>query len=181
MWSSKPRSRHTPSLRTWGAAGAAVALTLLAGCGGSPDGPRSSRPATTPQPVVQGAVLATSGAVDGTLVPEGVPTCTTNSATLFGEIGGEKYSLTVFAPFANYPGGQTITLPPPPQIDAGVKLTGNRAGPWVADRTGGSGVISVALNLRSGSFDAKLVGADGSGVAAVGSWDCGGGGTTAST
>ncbi len=169
------------SLRAWAAAGALGSLALLAACGGSPDGPRTARPPTTPQPVVQGAVLAVSGAVDGKLVPQGVPTCTANSATLYGEIGGEKYSLTVFAPFANYQGGQTITLPPPPQIDAGVKLTGNRAGPWVADRSGGSGVITVGPNLRSGSFDAKLVGADGSGVAAVGSWDCAGGGTTPST
>jgi hypothetical protein len=121
-----------------------------------------------------------SGAVEGTLVPEGVPTCTTTTATLYGEIGGEKYSLTVFAPFANYPGGQTITLPPPPQIDAGVKLTGVRAGLWVADRSGGSGLITVGLNLRSGSFDAKLVRQDGSQVAAVGSWDCGGGMTLSS-
>jgi hypothetical protein len=181
MWSSKPRSRHTPSLRAWAAGGAAAALTLLAACGGSPDGPRTSRPATTPQPVVQGAVLATSGAVDGTLVPQGVPTCTTTTATLYGEIGGEKYSLTVIAPFANYPGGQTITLPPPPQIDAGVKLVGVRAGPWAADHSGGSGLITVGQDLRSGSFDAKLVGADGSRVAAVGSWDCGGGRTTPST
>jgi hypothetical protein len=181
MRSSERRSRHAPSWRAAAAAGAAAAFTLLAACGGSPDGPRTSRPATTPQPVVQGAVLATSGAVNGTLVPEGVPTCTTNSATLYGEIGGEKYSLTVFAPFANYAGGQAITLPPPPQIDAGVKLNGNRAGPWVADRSGGSGLIAVGPNLRSGSFDTKLVGADGSGVAAVGSWDCGGGGTTPST
>jgi hypothetical protein len=113
-------------------------------------------------------------------VPEGVPTCTTTTATLYGEIGGKKFSLTVIAPFANFPGGQTITLPPPPQIDAGVKLTGVRAGPWVADRAGGSGLITVGPNLRSGSFDAKLAGQDGSEVAAVGSWDCGGG-TTAST
>jgi hypothetical protein len=85
---------------------------------------------------VESAVLALSGAVEGTLVPEGVPTCTTNTATLYGDIGGEKYSLTVFAPFANYPGGQTITLPPPPQIDAGLKLTGVRAGPWVGGPVG---------------------------------------------
>lgn len=173
MWSSNRRSRHAPSLRDWAAVGVVTALTLLGACGGSPDGPRTSRPATTPQPAVEGAVLAVSGAVDGTLVPEGVPTCTTTTATLYGEIGGEKYSLTVFAPFANYPGSQTITLPPPPQIDAGVKLTGTRGGPWVADRSGGSGVITVGENLRSGSFDAALVGQDGSQVAAVGSWECG--------
>jgi len=35
----------------------------------------------------------------------------------------------------------------------------------------------VGQNLRSGSFDAALVGQDGSQVAAVGSWDCGGGST----
>jgi hypothetical protein len=167
------------SLRAGAAAGTVIALTLLVACGGS-DGPRTARPATTPQPAVEGAVLAVSGAVEGSLVPGGVPTCTTTSATLFGEIGGKKYSLTVFAPFANFPGGQAITLPPPPQIDAGVKLTGVRAGPWAADRSGGSGAITVGLNLRSGSFDAKLVGQDGSEVAAVGSWDCGGG-TTPST
>jgi hypothetical protein len=109
-----------------------------------------------------------------------VPTCTTTTATLYGEIGGEKYSLTVIAPFANYPGGQTITLPPPPQIDAGVKLVGVRAGPWVADHSGGSGLITVGQDLRSGSFDAKLVGQDGTDVSAVGSWECGGG-TTPST
>jgi hypothetical protein len=126
-------------------------------------------------------VLAVSGAVDGTLVPQGVPTCTSTTATLYGEIGGEKYSLTVIAPFANYPGGQTITLPPPPQIDAGVKLVGVRAGPWAADRSGGSGLITVGQDLRSGSFDAKLVGQDGTEVAAVGSWECGAGGTTPST
>jgi hypothetical protein len=31
----------------------------------------------------------------------------------------------------------------------------------------------VGLNVRSGSFDARLVGQDGSAVAAVGSWECG--------
>jgi hypothetical protein len=148
-----------------------VALILVA-CDGS-DTRLAKQPATTPQPAPKGAVLAVSGAVEGTLVPEGVATCTTTTATLYGEIGGEKYSLTVFAPFANYPGGGAITLPPPPQLDAGIKLTGVRAGPWVADRSGGSGQITVGLNLRSGSFDAKLVGQDGSQVAAVGSWECG--------
>ena len=159
--------------RAWAAIGAAVALTLVACGGAGPDEARTARPATTPQPTVEGAVLALSGAVEGTLVPEGVPTCTTNTATLYGDIGGEKYSLTVFAPFANYPGGQTITLPPPPQIDAGLKLTGVRAGPWVADRSGGTGVITIGLDLRSGSFDAKLAGPEGGEVAAVGSWECG--------
>jgi hypothetical protein len=44
---------------------------------------------------------------------------------------------------------------------------------WVADRSGGSGQITVGLNVHSGSFDTLLVGQDGSEVAAVGSWECG--------
>lgn len=163
--------RTTTSIRAWVVAGAVVVLAL-AGCGGS-DTKLAKQPATTPQPVPKGAVLAVSGAVQGTLMLTGVPTCTTTTATLFGTIGGDKYSFTVFAPFANFPGGGTVTLPPPPEIDAGARMTGVRAGPWAADRSGGSGQITVGLNLRSGSFDVKLVGQDGSEVAAVGSWECG--------
>ena len=158
-------------IRVGAVAGAVVALTLAA-CDGS-DTRLAKQPATTPQPAPPGVALAVSGAVDGTLVPEGVPTCTTTTATIFGTIGGKKYSLTVFAPFANFPGGGAIDLPSPPQLDAGVRLNGELAGPWVADRNGGSGRITVGLNLRSGSFDARLVGQDGSEVAAVGMWECG--------
>lgn len=158
-------------MRAWVVAGTVVAL-IQAACGGS-DTRLQKQPATTPEPAPQGVALAVSGAVDGTLVPEGVPTCTTTTATIFGTIEGTKYSLTVFAPFANYPGGGAIDLPPSPQLDAGVRLNGERAGPWVADKSGGSGRITVGLNLRSGSFDTHLVGQDGSEVAAVGMWECG--------
>jgi hypothetical protein len=150
--------------------GALVVLTLIA-CGS--DRRLAERPPTTPHPVPSGVALAVSGTVEGTLTPTGVPTCTTTTATIFGDIGGEKYSLTVFAPFANFPGGGTVDLPPPAQLDAGITLTGVSAGFWTADRSGGSGRITVGMNLRSGSFDARLVGRDGSEVAAVGSWECG--------
>jgi hypothetical protein len=166
------RTRRTTASVRASAATAAVVALLLAACDGS-ESRLAKQPATTRQPAPQGVALAVSGAVDGTLVPEGVPTCTTTTATIFGTMGGDKYSLTVFAPFANYPGGGAIDLPPPPQLDAGVRLNGERAGPWVADRTGGLGRITVGLNLRSGSFDTHLVGQDGSEVAAVGSWECG--------
>lgn len=147
-----------------------VALALVA-CGS--DRRLADRPAITQQPVPPGNALAVSGAVTGTLTPTGVPTCTPTTATIYGEIGGEKYSLTVFAPFANFPGGGTIDLPPPAQLDAGIKLTGLRSGSWVADRSAGSGRVAVGLNLRSGFFDAQLVAQDGGQVAAVGSWECG--------
>jgi hypothetical protein len=164
-------SRRTPKTARY-ATGAAIVVVMLAACGGS-DTRLQKQPATTPQPAPPGVALAVNGAVDGTLVPGGVPTCTTTTATIFGTIGGKKYSLTVFAPFANFPGGGAIDLPTSAQLDAGVRLNAERAGPWVADRSGGSGRITVGLNLRSGSFDTHLVGQDGSEVAAVGMWECG--------
>jgi hypothetical protein len=164
-----PTGSESGGLRARTAAVAIVVLVVVA-CGS--DRRLAERPRTAPQPVPPGVTLAVSGAVEGALAPTGVPTCTTTTATIYGEIGGEKYSLTVFAPFASLPGGGTVDLPPPAQLDAGIVLTGVRTGSWAAARSRGSGRITVGPNPRSGSFDALLVGEDESQVTAVGSWEC---------
>jgi hypothetical protein len=147
-----------------------VALTLVA-CGGS-DQRTDEHPPTTPVPTFEGEYLVVSGAVEGTLVPDGPATCTTTTATLSGTIGAEKYGLIVTAPFADVTAGGTVDLPPPPQLDAGIKLTGSRSRAWVADASGGAGRITAGMDLVSGSFDAQLVASDGTAVHAVGTWSC---------
>ena len=123
-------------------------------------------------PTFEGESLVVTGAVKGTLVPDGTATCTTTTATLSGTIAAEKYSLIVTAPFADVTGGGTVDLPPPPQLDASIKLTGTRSREWVADASRGSGRITVGMDLVSGSFEAKLVASDRTTVNVVGTWSC---------
>jgi hypothetical protein len=155
-----------------------VVLGLVA-CGADDRRLGGGRPGGAPQATVDGNSLTLSGAVDEELTPDGPPSCSPTTVALYGTIGGEKLGLAVFAPFANFPGGQTIDLPPPSSIDAGVRLNGLRAGPWRADASAGSGRITVELNLQTGSFDADLVADDGSRVHAVGTWRCSTGGPVA--
>ena len=155
-----------------------VALALV-GCASEDRRLDAGRPAAAPKGPVEGVALSVSGAVEGELTPEGPPSCSPATVALYGTIGGEKFGLTVFAPFANFPGGQTIDLPPPQSLDAGIRLNGLRAGPWVAGASGGSGRITVGVNLQSGSFDADLVADDGSRVHAAGTWVCTTGGPVA--
>jgi hypothetical protein len=147
-----------------------VALTLVA-CGGS-DSPTDEHPATTRLPTAERNFFVANGAVEGTLVPEGPAKCTTTTAILSGAVGGEDYGLIVTAPFASITAGGVVGLPPPPQLDASVKLSGSRSRAWGADASGGSGIIRVGMDLVSGSFDAQLVASDGSAVHAVGMWSC---------
>jgi hypothetical protein len=123
-------------------------------------------------PTVEGENLVVTGAVDGTLVPDGTAVCTTTTATLSGTIAAEKYSLIVTAPFADVTGGGTVDLPAPPPLDASIKLTGTRSREWVADSSRGSGRITVGMDLVSGSFEAKLVASDRTTVSVVGTWSC---------
>ncbi|HMG25459.1 MAG TPA: hypothetical protein VKH36_01450 [Acidimicrobiia bacterium] len=160
-----------------------VALVLVA-CGADDRRLGGGRPGGAPQPPIEGDAVALSGAVDGELRIDDPPSCSPTTVALFGRIAGEQYALTVSAPFASFPGGQTIDLPPPPSVEAGVKLNGLRAGPWRADSSAGSGRITVGLNLQNGSFDADLIAADNSRVHAAGTWQCTTGGpipTTATT
>jgi hypothetical protein len=150
---------------------ALVALVLVA-CGADDRRLGGGEPAGAPRTAVQGVALAVTGAIDGELTPTEPPSCSPASVALVGTIGGARYGLTVFAPFASFPGGQSIDLPPPSGVDAGVRLNGLRAGPWRADASRGSGTITVGLNLQTGSFDADLVADDGSAVHAVGTWQC---------
>jgi hypothetical protein len=150
---------------------ALVALTLVA-CGTDDRRLGGGRPGAASQPPVEGDAVAVTGAVDGNLKINDPPSCTPTTVALFGTIGGQSYALTVFAPFANFPGGQTIDLPLPASVSAGVKLNGLRTGPWRAGASAGSGRITVGLNLQTGSFDADLVADDGSRVHAAGSWRC---------
>jgi hypothetical protein len=162
-------------------AAGAVALVALAlvGCASEERRLDADRPRAALTTAPAGAALTVSGAVEGELKPEGSPSCSPATVALYGTIGGEKFGLTVFAPFANFPRGQTIDLPPPPTLDAGIRLNGFRAGPWLAGAAGGSGRITVAANLQSGSFDAELVADDGSRVHATGTWECTTGGPVA--
>jgi hypothetical protein len=146
-----------------------VTLTLVA-CGGS-DSQTDEHPATTPMPTAEGNFFVAGGAVEGTLLPEGPATCTTTT-TLSGTVGGEEYGLIVTAPFAGVSAGGIVALPPRPQLDASIKLTGSRSGAWAADPSGGSGLIRVGMDLGSGPFDAQLVASDGTAVHAVGTWTC---------
>lgn len=157
---------------------AVVALALVA-CGADDRRLGGGRPGAAPQPPVEDDAVTLSGAVDGRLRIDDPPSCSTSTVALFGTIADEHYALTVFAPFITLPAGQTIELPPPPSVEAGVKLTGLRAGPWRADVSAGSGRIIVGLNLQTGSFGADLVAGDGSRVSAAGTWRCVTGGPTA--
>jgi hypothetical protein len=157
-------------LRAGPAAIAMVALTLVA-CGGS-DSQTDEHPATTPMPTAEGNFFVADGAVEGTLVPDGPATCTTTTAILSGTVAAEDYGLIVTAPFASVTAGGVVGLPPPPELDASVKLTGSRSREWVADASRASGIIRVGMDLVSGSFDAQLVASDGSAVHAVGTWSC---------
>jgi len=148
-----------------------VALALAA-CGSDDRRLGGGKPGAAPQPSVRGDAVALSGEVNGALQMHDPPSCSPSSVALVGTIGGEQYSLTVFALFANFPGGQTIDLPQPAAVSTGVKLSGLRAGPWQADSSRGSGRITVGLDLRTGSFDADLVGDDGGRVHAAGTWLC---------
>jgi hypothetical protein len=152
------------------AAIAMVALALVA-CGGS-DEQTGEHPATTPMPTAEGNFFVADGAVEGTLVPDGPATCTTTTAILSGTVAAEDYGLIVTAPFASVTAGGVVGLPPPPELDASVKLTGSRSREWVADASRGSGIIRVGMDLVSGSFDAQLVASDGGAVHAVGTWSC---------
>jgi len=159
-----------------------VALVLVA-CGADDRRLGGGKPGAAPQPPVEGDAVSLQGAVDGELRIEDPPSCTPESVALFGTIAGVRYALTVSAPFASY-GGQTVDLPPPTSVDAGVKLNAVRAGLWRADAAAGSGRITVGLDLQTGSFDADLVAADLSHVHAAGTWQCTTGGpvpTTATT
>jgi hypothetical protein len=158
----------------------AAALGLCA-CGADDRRLGGGRAAAAPQPPVEGDAVTLSGAVDGELKIKDPPSCSQATVALFGTVTGTQYALTVFAPFANFPGGQTFDLPPPPTVQAGVKLNGLRTGPWRADASVGSGRITVGLNLQSGSFDADLVADDGSGVHAAGTWQCTTGGPIATS
>jgi hypothetical protein len=160
------------------ATAALVALTLIA-CASEDRRLDAGRPRGVAKTAPEGVALTVSGAVEGELKSDGPPSCSPATVALYGTIGREKFGLTVFAPFANFPGGQTFDLPPPPSLDAGITLNGLRAGPWRAGASGGSGRISVGLNLQSGSFDADLVAADGSRVHATGTWVCTTGGPVA--
>jgi hypothetical protein len=155
--------------RAWAAA-IVIAALMLGACGGS-DRQSNERPATTPMPTFEGESLVATGAIGGTLVPDGTATCTTTTATLSGTIAAQKYSLIVTAPFADITGG-TVELPPPPQLDASIKLTGSRSREWVADASHGSGRITVGMDLVSGSFEAQLVASDATVVNAIGTWSC---------
>jgi hypothetical protein len=162
------------------AAGTAALVALaLVGCASEDRRLDAGRPRPASRPAVQGIGLTVSGAIEGALTPEGPPSCSPATVALYGTIGGEKFALTVFAPFATFPGGQTIDLPPPPSLDAGIRLNGLRAGPWIADASRGLGRITVGVNLQSGSFDADLVAGDGSRVHAAGTWVCTTGGPVA--
>jgi hypothetical protein len=160
-----------------------VVLVALALCACGTDDRRlgGGRPGAAPQPPVEGDAVALSGAVDGELAIKDPPSCSQATVALFGTVSGTQYALTVFAPFANFPGGQTFDLPPPPTVQAGVKLNGLRAGPWRADASAGSGRITVGLNLQTGSFDADLVAENGSRVHAAGTWQCTTGGPVATS
>jgi hypothetical protein len=159
-------------VRIAGAGTVALIALVLVACGADDRRLGGGEPGGAPRPAVQGVALTVSGAVDGELRPTEPPSCSPLSVALVGTIGGERYGLTVFAPFANFPGGQSIDLPPPSAVDAGVRLNGLRAGPWRADASRGSGRITVGLNLQTGSFDADLVAVDGSRVHAAGTWQC---------
>ena len=159
----------------------AVALVALAACGADDRRLGEGRPGAAPEPPVQGDAVAVSGAVDGELRIDRPPSCSPTTVALFGTIAGQTYALTVLAPFANFPGGQTIDLPAPASIGAAVKLNGLRAGPWRADSSAGSGRITVGVNLQTGSFDADLVARDGSTVHAAGTWQCTTGGPVPTT
>jgi hypothetical protein len=164
-------------------AAAIVALVVLAlvACGADDRRLGGGRPGAAPQPSVEGDAVAVTGAVDGDLRIDAPPSCTPTTVALVGTIGGEAYALTVSAPFANFPGGQTIDLPPPATVEAGVKLNALRTGPWRADASGGSGTVTVGVNLQTGSFDADLVADDGSRVHATGTWRCTTGGPVPTT
>ncbi|HYV60745.1 MAG TPA: hypothetical protein VFA62_11810 [Acidimicrobiia bacterium] len=157
-----------------------VALALVA-CGADDRRLGGGRPGAAPQPSVEGDAVALSGAVDGELKIDDPPSCSPSTVALFGTLAGRQYAVTVIAPFASLPGGQTIDLPQPPSVDAAVKLNGVRAGPWRADAAVGSAHITVGLSLQTGSFDADLVGVDGSRVHAAGTWQCTTGGPIPTT
>ena len=157
-----------------------VALTLVA-CGSDDRRLGGGRSGAAPQPPVAGNAVGLSGAVDGQLRIDDPPSCSPTTVALFGTIDGKQYAVTVLAPFANFPGGQTIDLPPPTSVDAGVTLNGLHAGPWRADASVGSGRITVGLNLQTGSFDADLVAEDGSRGHAAGTWQCATGGPVPTT
>lgn len=158
-----------------------VAALALCACGSDDRRLGGGHPGAAPQPPVVGDAVSLSGAVDGELKIKDPPSCSPATVAIFGTISGMQYALTVFAPFANFPGGQTFDLPQPPTVDAGVKLNGLRTGPWRADASVGSGRITVGLSLQSGSFDADLVGGDGSRVHAAGAWQCTTGGPVPTT
>jgi hypothetical protein len=105
------------------AAGLAVASGVV-GCGGS-EKPRLP-PAPSPATAASQSALAVHGALEGDLVPRGSATCTSNDVSLFGTVGKTKVSLTVFAPFAYYPGNDTISLPAPSGVDIGIRLDADR-------------------------------------------------------
>jgi hypothetical protein len=159
---------------------ALVALVLVA-CGADDRRLGGGKPGAAPQPPVTGDAVTLSGTVDGELRIDDPPSCSPETVALFGTIAGVRYAVTVSAPFASLPGGQTIDLPPPPSVDVGVRLSGLRAGPWRADASAGSGHIVVGLNLQMGSFDADLVAADNSRVHAAGTWQCTTGGPVPTT
>jgi len=159
---------------------ALVALTLLA-CGTDDRRLGGGHPGAAPQPSVEGDAVALTGAVEGQVRIDDPPSCSPTSVALVGTLGGRAYALTVFAPFANFPGGQTIDLPPPSTVPAGVKLSGVRTDPWRAGASAGSGRITVGVNLQTGSFDADLVADDGSRVHATGTWQCTTGGPMTTT
>jgi hypothetical protein len=181
LLASSSRAEPVACLAMRIAAAGAVALVALAlvGCASEERRLGADRSRASPTIAPAGVALTVSGAVEGELKPEGPPSCSPATVALYGTIGGEKFSLTVFAPFANFPGGQTIDLPPSPTLDAGIRLNGLRAGPWLAGAAGGSGRITVAANLQSGTFDADLVAADGSRAHATGTWVCTTGGPVA--
>jgi hypothetical protein len=167
------------AVRIFTAGTAALVALALVGCASEERRLGADRPRAAPTTAPAGVALTVSGAVQGELKSEGPPSCSPVTVALYGTIGGDKFGLTVFAPFANFPGAQTIDLPPPATLDAGIRLNGLRAGPWLAGAAGGSGRITVAANLQSGSFDADLVAGDGSRVHAAGTWVCTTGGPVA--
>ena len=157
-----------------------LALALVA-CGADDRRLGGGRPGAAPQPPVAGDAVTLSGAVDGSLRITDPPSCSSTTVALFGALAGKQYALTVIAPFSNFPGGQTIDLPPPPSVDAGVKLNGLATGLWRADAAVGTGRIAVGLDLQTGSFDADLVADDATRVHAAGSWQCTTGGPVPTT
>ena len=168
-------------MRTRAAATLALVALVLVACGADDRRLGGGKPGAAPEPPVTSDAVTLSGAIDGELKIDDPPSCSPETVGLFGTIGGVRYALTVSAPVANFPSGQTIDLPPPPSVDAGVKLGGLRTGPWRADSSAGSGHITVGADLQTGSFDADLVAPDNSRVHASGTWQCTTGGPVPTT